>query len=155
MEDGTSGLSGVSKARDLGSEHVGAGALYAGGAGIVEIAGVEAEASLVAVGPFEVVDQGPVEVSAHVETGADGATNRRQAPPNEIRPPSVGRVGDAILGDHEREPEPGAFGERALESFGKDLPSQIVHGRSRLRAPRILSGQRHEPPRVVVHAEEI
>ena len=64
--------------------------------------------------------------------------------------------GDAVLRDHEREPDPGGRVERGVESVGVHLPAHQRERRARRRRPE-ASGDRRigAHARVVLDAEEV
>src|SRR3989442_7744794 len=142
-------------ARDLLRVNAGAPTGRASKIGLLVVHGVEAEAALKAVVPFEVVEKRPMKVSPHVGSTRARAIEGGEALPYEIGAHPVGGVGDAVLRDEERQSECGAFHERALHPLGIELPPEVAQASSRSRAPRLLTEQGHKPSRVVAHAEEI
>ena len=104
---------------------IGAGA-RADGAGLGGVVDVdESESEPVALVPFEVVEERPIEVAADIGTGSDGAVEGGEGGRDELLTERVGSVGDAVFEDIDRFPIGDEFGHGMVERFGGVFPAEV------------------------------
>ena len=114
----------------------------------------EAELRAVAVGPFQVVRQGPVDIAGDGNSLRSSPGDRLKMLDDVGRTQDVRGIGDAVLGDDdgERGESPVDLLEKKIQPFGVDRPSRIgILGLGLDRQARAV-----DPfGAVVVHAEKI
>lgn len=75
----------------------------------------ESESEPVALVPFEVVEERPIEVAADIGTGSDGAMEGGEGGRDEFLTERVGSIGDAVFEDIDRFPIGDEFGHGMVE----------------------------------------
>lgn len=104
---------------------VGAGA-RADGAGLGGVVDMdESESEPVALVPFEVIEERPIEIAADIGTGSDGAVEGGEGGRDELLTERVGSVGDAVFEDVDRFPIGDEFGHGMVERFGGVFPAEV------------------------------
>lgn len=85
----------------------------------------EAEAQPVAFVPFEIVEERPIEIAAHIGSINDGAVDSGESGGDELLAQLIGRIRETAFGDVDRQAVGLEFEQRLIDRVGPIFPAEV------------------------------